>query len=354
MKNIPYLPDQIVTNFALNGKMTDPRINCLKLAAKVLDIEIEGIEAVKKHLDVSFCMALEEMARCRGRIVVTGIGKSGLIGRKIAATLSSTGSPSFFLHPVEGAHGDMGMLTRDDLVLAISNSGETDELNCIIPSFRALGVKVIAMTSNPDSTMASLSDIVLGVRVPREACTLNLAPTASTTAALAMGDALAVCLMQGKHFEQKDFKKYHPGGFLGQRLSKNILELMHTANIPLTHVDADLETALNIMNSCGFGVVFIVDTKKYLSGIITDGDVRRMVCKKTFNLAGPVKDNMTGSPLRVTPGVSAAAVLDIMEENSVTVLPIVDEEQKVMGLIHLHDLLGKGKHKFSNNVGQTP
>ncbi len=327
--------------------MTDPTSNWLELAGKVLDIEIEGIKAVKNDLDSSFCQALVEMSGCKGRIVITGIGKSGLIARKIAATLSSTGSPSFFLHPVEGAHGDMGMLTRDDLVLAISNSGETDELNSIIPSFKALGVKVIALTSDPDSTMARLSDIIIQVRVPREACTLNLAPTASTTAALAMGDALAVCLMQSKHFEQHDFKRYHPGGFLGQRLRKNILELMHTENIPLSGINSNLETALEVLNARGFGVVFILDMEGVLAGIITDGDVRRMVCKKDFSLEHPVRDYMTKNPLRVHPGISAAEVLDIMEENAVTVLPIVDEFHKVLGLIHLHDLLGKGKYKFS-------
>ncbi|MFP4084130.1 MAG: SIS domain-containing protein [Desulfonatronovibrio sp.] len=329
-------------------KMNDSHAGWLELAGKVLDIEIEGLEAVKKDLDSSFCQALEEMARCKGRIVITGIGKSGLIGRKIAATLSSTGSPSFFLHPVEGAHGDMGMLTRDDLILAISNSGETDELNSIIPSFRALGVKIIALTSNPESTMAALSDIVLLVRVPREACTLNLAPTASTTATLAMGDALAVCLMQNRHFEQKDFKRYHPGGFLGQRLRKSIPELMHTRGLPLVSASSDLETALNILNSKGFGVVFIVDQDDSMLGVITDGDVRRMVCGKTFHLKDPVNKYMTPEPLRANPGFSAAEVLDIMEQNAVTVLPIVDEHRKILGLIHLHDLLGKGKYKFSN------
>jgi len=329
--------------------MTESRNSWLKLASKVLDVEIEGIEAVKKDLGDSFCLALEEMSGCKGRIVITGIGKSGLIGRKIAATLSSTGTPSFFLHPVEGAHGDMGMLTRDDLVLAISNSGETDELNCILPSFRTLGVKIIALTSDQKSAMAALSDIVVRVRVPREACTLNLAPTASTTAALAVGDALAVCLMQSKHFEQKDFKRYHPGGLLGQRLRKNILELMHTENIPLAGTGASLEAALDALNSGGFGVVFIVDSFGVLSGIITDGDVRRMVCKKNYHLSHPAKDYMTRNPLMVNPDFSAAAVLDIMEENAVTVLPIVDNARKILGLIHLHDLLGKGKYKFSHN-----
>lgn len=322
-------------------------VKWLRQARNVLDIEIQGIEAVKKDLDNSFCLAIEEMAGCKGRIVITGIGKSGLIGRKIAATLSSTGSPAFFLHPVEGAHGDMGMLTRDDLVLAISNSGETDELNSIIPSFRALGIRIIAMTSNPESTMASLSDIVVLVRVPREACTLNLAPTASTTAVLALGDALAICLMQSKHFEQKDFQKFHPGGFLGQRLRKNILELMHTTGIPMARTGTNLKTALDVLNAGGFGVVFIVDRQDCLTGIITDGDVRRMVCSIDFNLAHPAEKYMIRDPLKVMPDFTAAAVLDIMEENSVTVLPIVDDSSRVLGLIHLHDLLGKGRYKFS-------
>ena len=327
---------------------------CLELAAKVLDIEMQGIQSVKDELDSSFYQALVEMSVCTGRIVITGIGKSGLIGRKIAATLSSTGSPSFFLHPVEGAHGDMGMLSRNDLVLAISNSGETHELNAIIPSFKALGLRIIAMTSSSKSTMAAMSDIVIPVRVPREACTLNLAPTASTTAALAMGDALAVCLMQNKHFQQKDFKRYHPGGFLGQRLRKNVLEIMHTSSIPMARLEASLETALQTLNAGGFGVVFMVDDQNTLSGIITDGDVRRMVCSTRFSLKDPARQYMTSTPLRVKPDTSAGAVLDIMEENAVTVLPIVDDDEKIMGLIHLHDLLGKGKYKFSNNHSRQP
>ncbi len=322
------------------------------MARRVLDIEIEGIQAVKNDLGLSFDLAVEAMAGCKGRIVITGIGKSGLISRKIAATLSSTGSPAFFLHPVEGAHGDMGMLTRDDLVLAISNSGETDELNAIIPSLSALGLKIIVMTSNPDSTMAKLSDLVLKVRVPREACTLGLAPTASTTAALAVGDALAVCLMECKHFKQKDFKKYHPGGVLGQRLKMNILELMHTRHLPLADAGASLEKALIVLNQGGFGVVFLTDSSRRLAGIITDGDVRRMVCGKKFDLQDPARDYMIPNPLKVNPGASAGAVLDIMEENAVTVLPIIDDSQKILGLIHLHDLLGKGKYKFSNNADQ--
>lgn len=331
--------------------MTETYDYWLNLAQQVLDIEIEGLKEVRERLNLSFCKALEEMAHCKGRIVISGIGKSGLIGRKIAATLSSTGSPSFFLHPVEGAHGDMGMLSKDDVVLTISNSGETDELNAIIPSFKALGVKVISITSDLESTMARLSDLVIQVKVPKEACMLGLAPTASTTATLAVGDALAVCLMENKHFKPKDFKKFHPGGFLGQRLQKNVLELMHTLNLPLSLMDSSLGDALGILNQGGFGVVFIVDKDNRLSGIITDGDVRRLVCSKRLDLKKQVKDFMNPGPLAVNPDSSAGAVLDMMEENAVTVLPIIDNSSKILGIIHLHDLLGKGRYKFSDHAG---
>lgn len=330
--------------------MTETYDYWLNLARQVLDIEIEGLKEVKEHLDLSFCKALKEMAHCRGRIVISGIGKSGLIGRKIAATLSSTGSPSFFLHPVEGAHGDMGMLSKDDVVLAISNSGETDELNAIIPSFKALGVKIISITSNLESTMAHLSDLVIQVKVPREACMLGLAPTASTTATLAVGDALAVCLMENKHFKPKDFKRFHPGGFLGQRLQKNILELMHTFNLPISFTNKSLEDSLEILNKGGFGVVFVVDEDNRLSGILTDGDVRRLVCSKRLDLKRKVQDFMNPGPLAVKPDSSAGAVLDMMEENAVTVLPIIDNNSEIMGIIHLHDLLGKGRYKFSDHA----
>ncbi|RQD63161.1 MAG: KpsF/GutQ family sugar-phosphate isomerase [Desulfonatronovibrio sp. MSAO_Bac4] len=332
--------------------MTETYDYWLNLAQQVLDIEIEGLTEVKQGLDLSFCKALEEMAHCKGRIIISGIGKSGLIGRKIAATLSSTGSPSFFLHPVEGAHGDMGMLSKDDVVLTISNSGETDELNAIIPSFKALGVKVISITSNLKSTMARLSDLIIQVKVPREACMLGLAPTASTTATLAVGDALAVCLMENKHFKPKDFKKFHPGGFLGQRLQKNILEIMHTFNLPISFMDNSLGNSLEILNKGGFGVVFIVDKDNRLSGVITDGDVRRLVCSDRLDLKKQVKDFMNADPLAVKPDSSAGAVLDMMEENAVTVLPIIDSSSEVLGIIHLHDLLGKGRYKFSDHAGE--
>ncbi len=320
----------------------------LNKARQVLDIELEAIKAVRDDLDDSFSTAMQEMAACAGRIVLTGIGKSGLIGRKMAATFSSTGSPAFFLHPVEGAHGDMGMLRSEDLILAVSNSGETEEVNSILQSIRSLGIRIIALTADTGSTLARLSDVVVRVRVPREACSLGLAPTSSTTAVLAVGDAMAIALMQSKHFGKKEFQKYHPGGFLGQRLRQGIHRLMHTSGLPLAREDESLENALEVMNRCGFGVVFITSGGNSLAGVITDGDVRRMVCRKEWRLSDPAGKHMVSSPVHANPGQSAASVLDVMEEKAITVLPIVDHENNIKGLVHLHDLLGKGKVKFSS------
>ena len=320
--------------------------NWLEIAKQVLTIEIEGLKSVLSDLDDNFSLAIDLLGRCRGRIVVTGIGKSGLVGKKIAATLSSTGSPSFFLHPVEGAHGDMGMIRPEDVVLAISNSGETDELNAILPSLKSLGVKIIGLTSNQKSTMARFCDLIIKVKVPQEACPLGLAPTASTTATLAVGDAIAVCLIKLKSFGKQDFKKYHPGGFLGQRLAKQVSEIMHTKNLPLAQTDIALKHGLQILNKGGLGVVFIVNKKNQLEGIITDGDVRRMVCQGNINLDDSINNYMIKNPYTAKPDQSVASVLDIMEEKQITVLPIVDADKKVIGIVHLHDLLGKGKFKF--------
>ncbi|WP_457572620.1 KpsF/GutQ family sugar-phosphate isomerase [Desulfovulcanus sp.] len=319
----------------------------IKIAKQVLDIEIQGLIKVKEDLDGTFPQAIDILGGCRGRIVVTGIGKSGLVGKKIAATLSSTGSPSFFLHPVEGAHGDMGMIRPEDVVLAISNSGETDELNAILPSLKSLGVKIIGLTSNQKSTMAMLCDLVIKIQVPQEACPLGLAPTASTTATLAIGDAIAVCLIKLKSFGKQDFKKYHPGGFLGQRLAKKVHEIMHTKNLPLAQTDTALKHGLQILNKGGLGVVFIVNKENKLEGIITDGDVRRLVCQGNMNLSDSINKYMVKNPYTAEPNQSAASVLDIMEEKQIMVLPIVDANKKVIGIVHLHDLLGKGKFKFA-------
>jgi len=326
--------------------------NWLKLAREVLDIEIEGLKAVSSQLGDAFVQAVEAMGACKGRVVVTGIGKSGLVGRKIAATMASTGTPSFFLHPVEGAHGDMGMLREEDVILAISNSGGTDELNAIIPTLKSLGSTVICMTGNPASAMAEMSDIVIEVGVPREACVIGLAPTASTTAQLAVGDALAVCLMEKKSFSKDDFRKFHPGGTLGQRLATSVDQLMHSDNLPVVAENATLKEALEVLNAGGLGLVAIVGDEDILKGVFTDGDVRREVCCGPFELAAPVETLMTTSPKRAAAGDSSALVLDVMEQNEITVLPVVDDNGALVGMVHLHDLLGKGTLRFSGSGGE--
>lgn len=326
---------------------TPPPGGWLELAREVLDIEIEGLAAVRNQLNGGFEEALERLAACTGRVVVSGIGKSGLVGRKIAATLSSTGTASFFLHPVEGAHGDLGMIRPGDVVLALSNSGETDELNTLLPALKSLGAVIVGLTSGADSTLARLADVVIEVRVPREACPMNLAPTASTTAALAVGDALAVCLMRIKDFGTKDFKRVHPAGALGARLSQKIASLMHTKNLPVTRDSAPLTEALAALNTGGFGLAALTDADGRLTGVLTDGDVRRMLCKSGFDPVSPAAEVMTRDPRSVTVTSSAAQVLDLMEARQITVLPVLDENGFLVGLVHVHDLLGKGRVRFA-------
>jgi arabinose-5-phosphate isomerase len=322
-------------------------VDLLEVAREVLDIEVEALSEVRRQLGAGFEAAVRRISCCTGRLVVTGIGKSGLVGRKIAATLSSTGTPSFFLHPVEGAHGDMGMIRSEDVVLAISNSGETDELNAILPTLRSLGAFIVAMTSREDSSMARLADEVIKVAVPREACPMGLAPTASTTATLAVGDALAVCLMRLNGFNKGDFRRNHPGGALGQRLSKRIADLMHADGLPATSASAPLRAALEALNSGGFGLAALTDDAGRLLGVLSDGDVRRLVCKGALPLDRPASEVMTVNPKAARIDETAAQVLDVMENHQITVLPVLGEDRKLLGFVHLHDLLGKGRVKFA-------
>lgn len=322
-----------------------PEQDWLETARRVLDVEIQGLAAVRDRLDSSFVRALELMALCSGRVVVCGLGKSGLVGRKIAATLSSTGTPAYFLHPVEGAHGDLGMIRREDVVLAISYSGATDELNNILPSLKSLAGAVIGLTGGVDSVMASLCDVVVNVAVPAEACPLGVAPTASTTATLAVGDALAVCLIDWKSFALEDFRRFHPGGALGQRLALTVGSLMQTT-MPMVPSGTSLGQALACLNQGGLGCVCIVDTKNRLLGILTDGDVRRLVCADRLDRSLTIDAVMIADPLRAAPGQQAAQVLDLMEARAITVLPVVDDRSVLVGLIHMHDVLGQGRVKF--------
>jgi len=324
----------------------DGRPDWVALGREVLDIERQGLEAMSRRLDERFARALELLAACSGRVVLCGIGKSGLVGRKIAATFSSTGTPAMFLHPVEGAHGDLGMLRPEDLIIAISNSGETDELNTLMPSLRSLGLGLIAMTGAVDSTLGRMADVALDCGVPREACHLDLAPTASTTAALAMGDALAICLMRAKAFDEKDFLRFHPGGALGQRLRQNIAELMQTENLPLIEDAVSVEQALQAMTDGGVGAVLVQDAGGRLCGILTDGDVRRLLCKGPVDRQAPVAGVMSPAPKHACAGQKAAEVLDLMERHAITVLPVLDDAGTLLGVVHLHDLLGKGRLRF--------
>ncbi|MDR2892794.1 MAG: KpsF/GutQ family sugar-phosphate isomerase [Deltaproteobacteria bacterium] len=319
----------------------------LPAARQVLDVEIEGLKAVREHLGPSFNEAVDLLAACGGRVVLTGVGKSGLVGRKLAATLSSTGTPAFFLHPVEGQHGDLGSIRPEDVVIAISNSGNTDELNAILPVLRSLGVKIIGLTGGLDSTLATLSDIVLDAGVPREACPFNLAPTSSTTAVLALGDALAVCLIEYKSFTEKDFKRVHPGGSLGQRLREPVDSLMHTENIPVAGREASLAEAVEALNRGGLGTVLLLDPEGRVDGIFTDGDLRRTLCRGSFDPDAPVFESMTRQFCHARPGQNLAEVLDLMESRSITVLPVLDSQRRPLGVLHLHDVLGKGKIRFS-------
>lgn len=318
----------------------------LAIGREVLEIESQGLDAMAERLDSRFTAAVELLAACKGRVVLCGLGKSGLVARKIAATLSSTGTPAMFLHPVEGAHGDMGMLRSGDLLLAISNSGETDELNAIVPAMRSMGVGLIAMTGGLDSTLARMADIVLDCGVAREACHLDLAPTASTTAALAMGDALAICLMRAKDFSEKDFFRFHPAGALGERLKQQAEVLMHTENIPVARPETPLHEALAILDKGGLGALLVTTYDGILQGILTDGDLRRLLAKGPVERNAPVFSVMTANPCHAQPGQSAAELLDLMESKTITVLPVVDDDLHVTGIVHLHDLLGKGRLRF--------
>ena len=320
---------------------------------EVLGIEIEGIQAVRDGLDQAFVRAVGLLSSCTGRVAVMGVGKSGLVGRKIAATLSSTGTAAFFLHPVEGAHGDLGSIRAQDVVLAISYSGATAELVAILPAIRSIGARIIGITSGRDSALASLADVVLDCTIPREACPMNLAPTASTTATLALGDALAVCLIDKKNFTATDFRKFHPGGALGARLSGSVAEVMHRENLPLAPDTAVLAHALSVQDKGGFGAVVFTSHTGHLAGILTDGDVRRLAARGGLDPTRPVREVMVTSPLCAHPEDNAAKTMDTMEQKAVTILPVVDGTGRVVGVVHIHDLLGKGAISFSSNFPHT-
>jgi arabinose-5-phosphate isomerase len=315
----------------------------IQRAREVLKIEAESILNLIDKVDENFSKAVDIICNSKGRVIVTGIGKSGLIGKKIVATLTSTGTPAIFLHPVEGLHGDLGIVTKDDVLLSISNSGETDELNTIIASIKDINVPLIVFTGNPNSTLAKLSDVTIDVGVAREACPFGLTPTSSSTAALAMGDALAIAMINRKNFTEKNFFKFHPGGNLGQRLMARVKDIMICGDkIPKVVPGTPALEAINVIDTNNVGFVLIVDEQNYLKGILTDGDVRRFV-KTGLNFTEKTVDElMTRSPKTISPDKSLADTMAAMQKYEITTFAVVNENGRLDGYIHLHDILGRG------------
>lgn len=319
-------------------------MNIIDIAKRVLKVEADAILALTGKLNSSFEEAVNAIFKSKGRVVVTGMGKSGLVGKKIAATLASTGTPAFFLHPAEAIHGDIGMVTAEDVIIAISNSGETEELVGIIPFLKRFNVSLISMTGNPNSTLSKAADITLDVSVKEEACPLGIVPTASTTATLAMGDAIAVALLMKRGYKEEDFAFFHPGGSLGKKLFIKVKDLMHTGDaLPQVSPDISMTKAVMEISSKRLGVAIVVDSDKKILGVITDGDLRRGIekwGKAVFDMkAGEV---MTKNPKTISEDELAAKALSIMENKSITSLAVPDEAGKAKGIIHLHDILRKG------------
>lgn len=316
----------------------------ISTAKRVLKTEADAILGLARRLDKNFSKAIDLILNSGGKVVITGMGKSGLICKKIAATFASTGTPAFFLHPAEGVHGDLGMLMKGDVVIAVSNSGETEEIIRILPLIKRMGVKLIAMTGDLKSNLAKAGDVVIDIAVKEEACPLGLAPTASTTAALAMGDALAVALLEKKGFKERDFALLHPAGSLGKRLLK-IDELMHTGkDIPLVNINASMKDAILEITAKRLGITAVLDKNNRLVGVITDGDLRRALEKGGDILNKEIKDVMTKNPKKIEKGAFAESALKVMEDYSITTLFIYEgrKQDEVAGVIHLQDLLKAG------------
>ena len=326
----------------MHPEPTSPE-HLLELARQVLDIEADALRTLSARLDHRFADAVTLMLACKGRVVVTGMGKSGHVGGKIAATLASTGTPAFFMHPGEASHGDLGMIAHDDVVLAMSNSGESNEIVSIVPLIKRRGAKLIAMTGNPGSTMAREADVHLNAAVDKEACPLNLAPTASTTAALALGDALAVALLDARGFSADDFARTHPGGSLGRRLLVHVHDIMHTGTaLPRINHGASLKTALLEMTQKGLGMTAVVDGNGKVTGVFTDGDLRRALEHALDLQQARVIDLMTRNPKTIYADELAVAAVEKMDTLKINGLLVVDRDNTLLGALNMHDLLKAG------------
>ena len=315
----------------------------ISTAKRVLKIEAAGLLQLSKKIGKSFERAVQLILKSRGRVVVTGMGKSGLVGHKISATLSSTGTPSLFLSPAEALHGDMGRLTKGDVILAISNSGETDELKSLLPHLKRMGCKIILFTGNLSSALAKLGDVVIDASVSKEACPLNLSPTASTTAALGLGDALAIALLEKHGFTERDFALFHPGGDLGRRLHLKVADIMRKGSqIPQVALNASFETIVKQINAKKVGCTLVVE-KNQLKGIIVDGDLRRALLKNADIRKWNANNLKTPRPSTISADTTLAHALQLMEEKTIYQLIVLDSRKKPVGLVHLHDLLGRGQ-----------
>ncbi|MFZ6654230.1 KpsF/GutQ family sugar-phosphate isomerase [Undibacterium sp. TJN19] len=336
--NAPYSPNpQSATDKAAAAK------RALKLACETLQIEADALLALQTRLGngdaAGFSQAVDMLLTCHGRVVVSGIGKSGHIARKISATFASTGTPSFFVHPAEAAHGDLGMVTQQDVFIAISYSGEASELMSILPIIKRLGVKLIAMTGNPESSLGKLADIHLNLHVDKEACPLNLAPTASTTVTLALGDALAVAVLDARGFREEDFARSHPGGSLGRRLLTHVRDVMRTgADIPQVGPETQLKTALLEITKKGMAMTAVVDHNQHIVGIFTDGDLRRLMDGTRDFTQLQIADVMHDKPHRIRPEQLAVEAVEVMETYRINQLLVADDDGRLVGALHIHDL----------------
>ncbi len=309
-----------------------------EIARRVIEIESQALADLADRLDESFDRALQLLVDCEGRAIVTGMGKSGIVSQKIAATLSSTGRPAYFMHPAEALHGDLGMIVSGDVLLAISNSGETGEIVRLLELVRRLGAKIIGMSGNPDSTLARFADVYLDVGVNKEACSLDLLPTASTSAAMAMGDALAVACYEKRGFSSTDFARYHPGGRLGRKLLQVEMLMHKDGEVPVVRESDGMDTTVREMNDKKLGMTCIVDEQGRLSGILTDGDLRRRMLSTTHPLSGTAADAMIRTPTTIPPQALTTEALKIMEDKKITSLPVVDDGGMLLGVIQIHDL----------------
>jgi len=315
----------------------------IAIACKTLEIEAQTLRDAMKTIGNEIPKCVEIILACRGKLIITGVGKSGLIGAKMAATFASTGTPSFFLHPTEALHGDLGMIGKEDVVIAISYSGESPELSSILPHIKRFGIPLIGMTRNSESTLGRYSDEVININVAVEACPLNIAPTSSTTLTLAMGDALAVCLMEAREFKKEDFASFHPGGALGKKLFVKVSDLMRTENLPIVSENTPLKEAILVLSEGRLGTVMLTNSEGKLSGLLSDGDIRRALLGKDFSLETSAFEYATKNPMVINDGsMLASDALVLIENKKIQLLVVIDGEGKIQGALHLHTLVEAG------------